>query len=566
MKQRRSVIFSLLLSGVTWLAGCQTGPPAGATQHSARGQSPALAEDNLPPEQRAEAYARFATGYSYELSERPDRAFEEYYKTVQLDPSNDGLVVDVARHLLERRQIEQAWKLLARSAKRADADGTVYAWYSRACLALGKTNEAEAAGIEAVRRSPDALDGYESLFRFYSSHERQADALKVLLRAEKAPDPSGPFLLGLADEFEIWLRSSPKEAASIKPKVLSLLKRAAEESFDDPVLRQRLADQLLARGESKTAGKLYLELLDEFEDSPGIREALRERLAGIYLQSKDPKKASAQLEAIVRDNPTRYPQAYYLLGSMAFDARDYGKAADYFSKLKVISPDLDEAYYDLALVKITVDQPTEALEILDQARSRFQQSFRGEFFTALAFVKTKNFAESVRHFNTAEVVGKATEPKRIDAPFYFQFGAACERNKQYEEAERNFLKALKLQPRFAECLNYLGYMWADRNEKLDRALDLIGQAVQIQPKNGAYLDSMGWVFYRLKRYDEALKYELQAVQNLEEPDPSVYDHLGDIYTALNQIGKAREAWQKSLKIEPSEEIRKKLEAAAKSSS
>jgi Tfp pilus assembly protein PilF len=95
---------------------------------------------------------------------------------------------------------------------------------------------------------------------------------------------------------------------------------------------------------------------------------------------------------------------------------------------------------------------------------------------------------------------------------------------------------------------------------------LIGQAVQIQPKNGAYLDSMGWVFYRLKRYDEALKYELQAVQNLEEPDPSVYDHLGDIYTALNQIGKAREAWQKSLKIEPSEEIRKKLEAAAKSSS
>ncbi len=562
MKQRAPLFLAFVLPGVLWLAGCHAGPPGGAEVSGHRPNVVPAPVESPPPGERAEAFARFATGYSYELNEKPERAFDEYYKSVQLDPGNDSLVVDVARHLLQKHEFEPAWKLLARSASRPDADGTVLAWYSRACLALSKTNEAEASALEAIKRSPDALDGYESLFRFYTSQDRRQDSLRVLLRAEKVQDPGGPFLLGLADAFEIWLRSSPKEAATIKPKILQLLKKAAEETFEDPVMRQRLADQLLARGEAKLAGKIYLDLLDEFQDTPGIRDNLREKLANIYLQGQDRKKAAAQLEAIVRDNPTRYPQAYFFLGSMAFDAKDFPKAADYFSKLLVIAPDLEEPYYDLALIKITLDKPGEAMEILDKARSRFQQSFRGEFFTALALCKLKNFSEAIRHFNTAEVVGTGTDPKRVDAAFYFQFGAACERNKDFPEAERNFLKSLQIQPRFAECLNYLGYMWADRNEKLDRALELIQKAVELQPKNGAYLDSMGWVLYRLKRYDESLNYELKAVQYLEEPDPSLYDHLGDIYLALGQAVKAREAWEKSVKIEPSEEIRKKLQSLA----
>jgi Tfp pilus assembly protein PilF len=95
--------------------------------------------------------------------------------------------------------------------------------------------------------------------------------------------------------------------------------------------------------------------------------------------------------------------------------------------------------------------------------------------------------------------------------------------------------------------------------KLEQARDLIGKAVKLEPKNAAYLDSMGWVLYKLSKPKEALDYLLKAVELSDEPDATVYDHLGDIYAALNQRDKAREAWQKSVSLEANEEVKKKLE-------
>ena len=563
MKPRECLRLTALSFAALLLAGCLT-RPSGEAASSSPAPEPGrvaarTADSSLSPAERSEAYARFASGYSYEMNDQADRAFEQYYKSVQADPGNDTLVVEVARRLLQKRQPEQARKLLARSTARKDADGTVYAWYARACLALGKTNEAAQAGLEALRRAPNELEGYESLFELYNSQDRVQDALNILNRAEKVAEADGPFLLGVAEAYEHLSHSAPAKAATLKLKIVALLKRAAGQQFDDPIMRQRLADRLLAHGESQLAATIYLDLLEQFDETPGLRDALREKLATIYLQAKDRKKAAEQLEAIVRDNPTRYPQAYYYLATMAYEDKDYTNAAGYFSKLLVIDPDLEQAYYDLAGLKITLDQPGEALQVLDKARARFPQNFVAEYFTGLALSKAKNYAESARHFNTAEVIALASDAKRLSADFYFQFGAACERNKQYEDAEKYFLKSIKINPDFAEALNYLGYMWAERNEKLEQAREFVEKAVKLQPKNGAYLDSMGWVLFRLKDYDGALKFELKAVENIEETDASLYDHLGEIYVALKRRDKAIEAWRKSLQIESSDEVKRKLQ-------
>ena len=95
--------------------------------------------------------------------------------------------------------------------------------------------------------------------------------------------------------------------------------------------------------------------------------------------------------------------------------------------------------------------------------------------------------------------------------------------------------------------------------KLDKARELIEKAVKAEPKNAAYLDSMAWVLFKLNQPAEALPYALKAAELSEQPDATVYDHIGDIYAALKQPEKAREAWRKSLALEPNEEIRKKLE-------
>jgi tetratricopeptide (TPR) repeat protein len=118
-----------------------------------------------------------------------------------------------------------------------------------------------------------------------------------------------------------------------------------------------------------------------------------------------------------------------------------------------------------------------------------------------------------------------------------------------------------LAPDFAEAMNYLGYMWAEHGEKLDKARELIEKALKAEPKNDAYLDSMAWVLFKQKQPQEALPYALKAAELSEKPDATLHDHIGDIYEALKQPEKAREAWRKSLSLEPNEEVRKKIESS-----
>ncbi len=103
-------------------------------------------------------------------------------------------------------------------------------------------------------------------------------------------------------------------------------------------------------------------------------------------------------------------------------------------------------------------------------------------------------------------------------------------------------------------------MWAEHDMKLDQARELIEKALKAEPKNGAFLDSLGWVLFKLHQPKQALDYILKACELLEEPDATVFDHLGDIYAALQQPDKAREAWRKSLAVEPNDDVRKKLDA------
>jgi tetratricopeptide (TPR) repeat protein len=183
----------------------------------------------------------------------------------------------------------------------------------------------------------------------------------------------------------------------------------------------------------------------------------------------------------------------------------------------------------------------------------------------LAYSRKKEYREAIRHYTEAEIMTRAAEKPEEDGEsikeaLYFQLGAAYERVGDLAQAEQYFQKCLQLAPNAAEVQNYLGYMWAEHDMNLDKARELIEKAVKTEPKNAAYLDSLGWVLFKLSQPKDALEYILRAVDlSKDEPDATLYDHLGDIYDALHQPEKAREAWTKSVSLEPSDTIRKKLE-------
>jgi tetratricopeptide (TPR) repeat protein len=176
----------------------------------------------------------------------------------------------------------------------------------------------------------------------------------------------------------------------------------------------------------------------------------------------------------------------------------------------------------------------------------------------MAHSQAKDYPQAVKHYTSAELIARTSETNRLNEGLYFQIGAAHERNKDYATAEKYFRQALELAPDFAEALNYLGYMWAERGEKLAEAQELIERALKQEPDNGAFLDSMAWVLYQQGKAKEALTWMEKALHHAREPDPTLFDHLGDIYWKLGETGKARDAWRMSLELEKNPAVQKKL--------
>jgi len=560
--------FPLLITlalGAGLVSGCKSMRHSkAASRAAAEAEGVVAAATKAESEKRAEALARFATGISYELNDQSELALGQFHQAALADPANESLVIELARRYSQSQEYNKSIEVLSKSASRPQASGKVFASLARVYLTAGKTNLAVTASQAAIKKSPELILGYQTLTEIFIKTGQTDEALKILNNAARLPDSDSLFLINLGELYGRVASAVPKGAGSIMERNIEVLNRAADLKPTNPNTRHRLADSFAQAGEWKKAAELYLGLLSEFNDIPLMRDGLREKLTNLYLKSSDKSKATEQLEAVVRDSPTRYPEAWYYLGNFAYEAKNYEKAAEYFGRALVINPDYEQVYYDWAGMQISIDQAAEALKTLERARARFPNSFTVEFFNGLAYSHLKNFPEAIKHFTTAEVIASATDPRRLTHLFYFQVGATHERNHDFAQAETYFEKSLQLAPDFADALNYVGYMWADRGENLEKARDYIEKAVKLEPKNAAFLDSMGWVLYKLNQHDSALHYLLQAVELTEAPDATVYDHLGDVYSALKQNDKAREAWKKSLTIEPSEGISKKLQANSSS--
>jgi tetratricopeptide (TPR) repeat protein len=152
---------------------------------------------------------------------------------------------------------------------------------------------------------------------------------------------------------------------------------------------------------------------------------------------------------------------------------------------------------------------------------------------------SKKYAEAAETYSKALQVSGGESPS--DWRFYYVRGISYERSKEWPKAEADFQKALKLNPDQPQVLNYLGYSWVDQGQNLLPALEMIQKAVAAAPNDGYIIDSLGWAYYRLGRYDDAVVQLEQAVQ-LRSTDPEINDHLGDAYWQAGRKLEARFQW------------------------
>ena len=532
------------------VAGCRTpglGKPAGAP--SAKRSVPAPADW----EQRAEAHAAFAAGLVRGMNGDSEGLLRYFERVTENDLSNHELVADVARRLLQQGKMDRALKLLDRVSARSDTPGELHALHGVALTQAGRPADALKAYLRAAEHPPVIVAVYQAVVRILAEDRRTSEALPLLARARNsfAAEP-GP-LLEIVDLYRVIGAADARLKSQTQAAALEVLAQVRALKPEDPGVSLRLADRYVQLGQADQSEAVLRELQERAPRNP----AALSRLAELYLRSGRIPEASRQLEALRKIDPAN-PVTYYFLGVVALQEKEFERARNHFERAVLLNPALEPAQTDLAVALLSLQRPEDAVAVLDRARKEVPPSFRLEYLSGVARSQLKRFDQALEAYSTAEKLGATNQPPLTDHRFYFQVGALLERKGDEAKSIEYLEKSLELKPDFDEALNHLGYLWAEKGKNLPRARAMIEQALQAEPENPAYMDSMGWVLFRLGRYPEALEWLTKARQRLTEPDATVLDHLGDAAAASGRWDLAREAWAASLKVESSPSIAKKL--------
>ena len=505
-------------------------------------------------ERRAEGEARYLEALLEEETEGPDRALDSKRKVLSLDPGFTDLAMDVARQYLRRGETSEAISVLKDAAKVpqkcCDPLVALAGIYLRQ---LQKPDLAEKFGTQALSAAPDDAAPYQILFDIYKSTSQNQKIEALFARASKRISTSADFWLDLAD---LRLRDLDRSGKDFS-KTVELLDRAQKYAGDR-------AETLVRVGNAFVLCNQFDRAIPVYQLALVLRpkmEGLRDRLTLLLLQSGDSAEAVRLLEEMVKENPLAFP-AYDQLAELYLKANEPSKAIASLKQATLLAPPDPGRYSNLIQLTLRSGEAGSAVAFAEEAENAFPKLVEFTFFKALALSGAQRHEEALKAFETILVEAGNSRPEILNADFYFSYGVSAEQAGRFTKAAESLKKSIEMDPaNAARADNYLGYMWADRNENLDEAEVLIRRAVEQEPENGAYLDSVGWVYFKKGLHAQALKALLRAAELLKEDDAVVFDHIGDTFDKLGRTAEAVEYWQKAFQLDPgSQAISSKLDA------
>jgi len=240
---------------------------------------------------------------------------------------------------------------------------------------------------------------------------------------------------------------------------------------------------------------------------------------------------------------------YWFLAALDASEKNYDDAAAHYAKLIEIDPSREDAWVHYASVYAEQQKFKQMAEILERARALFPNEFRINFFLGIAYYRGGKLEQGI------DPLERALQIHADDMNTISTLALIYDALKQWEDSDRLYEQALKLDPNNHLILNNYGYSLANRNDQLNRAKEFTQRALEQQPKNPSYLDTMGWIYFRLGQYEEARNYILQAVET-GDVSAEVNEHLGDIYFKMNDKQRALDYWMKAVNIDKNRETAK----------
>jgi tetratricopeptide (TPR) repeat protein len=472
-------------------------------------------------------------------------------------------------------------------------------------LAYLYTEEGDnASAVKALSAVPDAARSAKLYSALAFTYEQQKDYKKAIDTYRKAIDLDHDNLdaiRGLAqnllndgqtdaalEQYKVIADANPEDAqtylrmAEIYRKqgkfdvALENLKKAGSMVQDSMEVNFNISAVYEAQGRYDDAIKLLQDLVKKTDkgdnnyskDERTNRSVFLEHLGTVYRESGNDEDAINTFRKMLTLGDDNAERGYQEIIDTYREAKQWQQATDAAKEASQKLPNDRDLKMVYAAQLADMGQPDPALE---QVRAMLKGAPEDrEVYLRLAqmYSRLKRWPESEEALNKAEQLTTKDEDKQYLA---FLRGSIYERQKKFEQAEEVFRKVLVTDPQSATVLNYLGYMLADRGVKLDEALIMIKKAVELEPANGAYLDSLGWAYFKLGKFELAEDNLIKASQHIGT-DPTVQEHLGDLYQKTGRLKLAAAHWEQAVqewnKTVPAEldgddlaKVSKKLDAA-----
>ncbi|CCQ90141.1 hypothetical protein NITGR_250054 [Nitrospina gracilis 3/211] len=423
---------------------------------------------------------------------RYKEALEHYQKVAELDPKSPRAFLMAGAALRQLNRFDEARDWFHKVSVIDPANTLGFYYYGRTLLDTQDFADAEDKLKKSVSLRPSMFEARQALALTLEHQEKYQEAI-TQYRILKKLDPSN---VAVADRYD-----SLNQAWDPVSETLSGNVTLSEMPLPEPDIHRMIGAIFYQQ-------VMYLEAVDEFRLvlAKGEDREVRFTIARIYEVLGRPDKSIQEIEAY---------------------RRHAGEADSVEVLLKLAR-----------LYGLNANMP-QSVNLLDRAVELDPHNHRLYHALTLAYMSLNRNKEALKAIDRAIALNKTHDA------YYFEKGALLERMGRYEDAIANMTKALEINPNHSNAHNFIGYMYASRNIKLDRALYHLEQALSIQPRNGYFLDSLGWIYYKKGEPEKALTHIKKALI-YTEPDPVLYDHLGDIHFSLKNIGEARKAWKTSL--------------------
>jgi len=475
----------------------------------------------------------------YRLHNEPEKAEGVLRDLLKDDPENDSGVEQLTQLLLDQNKAEEAISLLNGMIDRSPSP-TLYDHLGDAYTQTHDFPKAEAAYRKAVDLDPSELSHLRGLAQTLLSEEKYTEALSAYQKlSDMLPDDADTYLR-IAQIYRELHQLDKAEENLVKARQYA--PGSLEVMYNEAMIYEsqgRFEDAIRVLSDAVTGVKAQSKVLPSRRRSLSI---LYQQLGMLYKDTQNYQAAIYTFQELSRLGDEEDRRSRLLIMDTYRQARDLPKALQAGKEAIAKYPDDSSIRNSLAMMLGEAQQPDEAIKLL-------QAGLKGGAGDRETFLSYAQIYERSHRFTEAETAARKAESLAVQPAdnelAWLILGAIFERQKQYEKAEEEFKKVIDVNPKNSMVLNYYGYMLADRGIRLDEAHDLIQRALDQEPFNGAFLDSLGWAYYKQNKLDQAELTLRKAVER-ESHDPTIRAHLGDVLAKQGRMDLAVVEWEKSL--------------------